>query len=106
MNELHCPDKTNCRDKECISSKYTESYQKQQLAPIYTIADRVWEKGERVILEILPIRQIQKGSGIQISPLQTTSHLRLDSITAFVLPTKQKTERGNEHDFDKVADDH
>ncbi|GFF25978.1 LOW QUALITY PROTEIN: hypothetical protein IFM46972_01623 [Aspergillus udagawae] len=58
------------------------------------------------ILEILPIRQIQKRSRIQISSLKSTLHLRLDSIPLLVLPPEEKAKYGDKNDLDQMRDDH
>jgi hypothetical protein len=58
------------------------------------------------ILEVLPIRQIQKRSRIQISSLKSTLHLRLDSIPLLVLPPEEKAKDGDKNDLDQMRDDH
>lgn len=60
----------------------------------------------KIILEVLPVREIQEGCGVQIPTFQTTLHLRLDLVALLVLPSEKQAECGDEAGFNQMRDNH
>lgn len=62
--------------------------------------------GGEGILQVLPVRQVQKGSRDQISAFKTALHQGLDAVALLVLPAEETAEDDDEHHLDQVRDDH